>query len=236
MDLPLLQPATLIKRYKRFLADVRLADGTEITVHCPNTGAMTGCATPGWRVWVSESDNPKRKLGHTLELVESPSGVICVHSARANSVVAEALAHRKLRALSHYDSVRSEVKYGSGSRADFLLAQGAEQLYLEVKAVTLHAGNGLGQFPDAVSDRARRHLDELVDVVAGGKRAAMLFCALHEGIDRVEAASHIDPRYARALTEAVRAGVEVFAVATHITPQYITVSGMIPVVGLSDAD
>jgi len=234
MKLPALQAGTLIKRYKRLFADLRLANGDEITAHCPNTGAMTGCATPGWRVWVSESDNPKRKLRYTLELVESPSGVICVHSARANKLVAEAIANDKLSVIGRFDTTQSEVKYGSGSRADFLLTRDNEQLYLEVKAVTMHVGGGLGQFPDAVSDRARRHVDELVDVVAGGQRGAMVFCALHAGIDRVEPASQIDPRYARALSEAVRAGVEVYAVATRITPQNISVSGMLPVIGLND--
>lgn len=234
MDMPALQPGTLIKRYKRFFADVRLASGAEITAHCPNTGAMTGCATPGWDVWVSESDNPKRKLRYTLELVESPSGVICVHSARANQLVREALSRGVVNIMDRFDSLQSEVKYGAGSRADFLLQRGDEQLFLEVKAVTLHAGGGLGQFPDAVSDRARRHVDELVDVVASGQRGAMLFCALHEAIDRIEPAAHIDERYARALSEAVGAGVEVYAVSTHITPKNISVGGMIEVVGLND--
>ena len=234
MDLLGLQQGILIKRYKRFFADIRLTDGSEVTAHCPNTGAMTGCATPGWGVWVSESDNPKRKLRYTLELVESPSGIVCVHSARANKLVAEALTQGKLSSLGHFDTVRAEVKYGQGSRADFLLTQGNEQLYLEVKAVTLYAGHGLGQFPDAVSDRARRHTEELVDIVASGQRGAMLFCALHEGVDRVEPAVQIDARYVRALSEAVRAGVEVYAVATTITPKSITVSGMIPVVGLTN--
>lgn len=234
MDMPTLLPGTLIKRYKRFFADIRLDNGAEIIAHCPNTGAMTGCVTPGWRVWVSESDNPKRKLRYTLELVESPSGMICVHSARANKLVAEALTNDVVGILDRFDSIRAEVKYGAGSRADFLLTRGDEQLFLEVKAVTLHAGGGLGQFPDAVSDRARRHVDELVDVVASGQRGAMLFCALHESIDRVEPAVHIDARYCRALGEAVGAGVEVYAVGTQITPHNIVVSSMIPVVGLND--
>ena len=152
----------LIKRYKRFLADITLPDGREVTAHCPNTGSMTGCIEPGWPVWLSHSDNPKRKLAWTLELVESPEGMICVHSALANRIVGEALERPGLLPFEAFNDIRSEVRYGKGSRADFVLSGDGGRLYVEVKAVTLHVGDGLGLFPDAVSDRARRHVEERI--------------------------------------------------------------------------
>lgn len=233
MQLPPLQRGTLIRRYKRFLADVSLPDGTEVVAHCPNTGAMTGCAEPGWEVWLSHSDNPKRKLAWTLELVESPAGLICVHSALANRVVAEALAVNFLPSLAGIAPIRSEVRYGDRSRADFKLGNEPSAVYVEVKAVTLHVGDGLGLFPDTVSDRARRHVEELIDVVATGQRGVMIFCALHEAIDRIAPAQAIDPRYARALVEAQRAGVEVYGLGVSLGvclgAEHITAASILPV-------
>ncbi|PID55173.1 MAG: DNA/RNA nuclease SfsA [Gammaproteobacteria bacterium] len=222
----------LVKRYKRFLADVELADGSVITAHCPNTGAMTGCGEPGSAVWLSKSDDPKRKYAHTWELVSTPQGLACIASAKANTVVAEALAAGGIAALAGFDTLRREVKYGSGSRADFLLEASAtgDRVYIEVKSVTLCAGDGLGLFPDAVSIRARKHLAELQEVIAPGVRAMLLYCVFHQGIDRVAPALAIDPDYGAALAAARAAGVEVVAYGCDISTRGISLASQLPVV------
>ncbi len=230
MEFSDLQQGVLERRYKRFLADVTLPTGELVTAHCPNTGAMTGCAAPGSTVWLSKSDNPKRKLAWTLELVKTPDGLICVHSALANKVVGEALQQELPPGLAGFSRLRQEVKYGGGSRADFLLESDTGSTTVEVKAVTLHKGDGLGMFPDAVSERATKHLKELAELTARGERAALVFCVLHTGITRVAAAADIDPAYARALDLAVAAGVEVYALGTKISPAAIAVTRELPVV------
>jgi len=214
-----LRPGILLRRYKRFLADVRLDDGSEITVHCPNTGAMTGCAEPGSRVWLSLSDNPRRKYAHTWELVETSRGLACIHSARANALVAEAVAAGAIAALAGYERIQREVRFGSeGSRVDLLLSRAGESCFVEVKCVTLCVENGLGLFPDAVSQRGARHLRELMAARAEGQRAVLFFCVLHDGIERVAPAAAIDPVYAATLRAAANAGVEVIAYAAAIDP------------------
>ncbi len=221
---------TLIKRYKRFLADVTLDSGETITVHCPNTGAMTGCAEPGWPVWLSRSDSKTRKYPHTWELVQTDMGMACIHSAKANSVVHEAVSAGQIAELAEFDELRSEVKYGEGSRADLLL-QGATDCYVEVKSVTLCREQGLGVFPDAVSTRARKHLQELQKVVESGQRAVIFFCAFHTGVETVGAAADIDPAYAESLRQAVAAGVEALACGVDIDPDSgIKFDRMLPVV------
>lgn len=209
----------LLRRYKRFLADVELDSGEVITAHCPNTGAMTGCAEPGWRVWLSRSDAKTRKYPHTWELVETAAGMACIHSARANAVVKAAFTQGLIPGFEGYPEIRSEVKYGEGSRADLLLQGDAGKVYVEVKSVTLCSGAGQGLFPDAVSDRGRKHLRELQAVLGPDTRALMLFCALHEGIEHVSAAGGIDPRYRDTLEAALDAGVEVLAWGAHVSPR-----------------
>ena len=158
MNFGQLIPATLRRRYQRFLADVELAGGDLITVHCPNTGAMTGCAEPGRRVWLSVNDSPTRKYPHSWELVETGSGMACIHSARANRVVEEALREGRVGPLAHFTGIDREVKYGERSRADLRLRhEGVQDCFVEVKCVTLCRDGGVGLFPDAVSARARRH-------------------------------------------------------------------------------
>ncbi|AQA17828.1 sugar fermentation stimulation protein SfsA [Halioglobus japonicus] len=215
---------TLIKRYKRFLADVELDSGKVITVHCPNTGAMTGCAEPGWRVWLSRSDSKTRKYPHTWELVETGAGMACIHSVRANALVKEAFTSGLIPGFTDYPEIRTEVKYGNGSRADLLLEGDTGKVYVEVKSVTLCSARGQGLFPDAVSDRGRKHLQELRDVLGPGTRAVMFFCALHEGIDHVSAAGEIDPRYRDTLAEVIDAGVEVMAWGASVSPQQMALS------------
>jgi sugar fermentation stimulation protein A len=220
--------ANLLRRYKRFLADVELEDGEQLTVHCPNTGAMTGCAEPGCTVWLSISDSKTRKYPHTWELVETAHGMACIHSARANQVVAEAVAVGKIAVLAGYPSLQREVKYGTGSRADLVLDGDGRRCVVEVKSVTLRLADGVGAFPDAVSERARKHLTELQSVVEAGDRAVIFFCVFHEGIRQVVPAHDIDPAYCRALAAALAAGVEAMAWAASITPEGISLDREIP--------
>lgn len=218
----------LLRRYKRFLADVELADGQQITVHCPNTGAMTGCAEPGSRVWLSVSESKTRKYPHTWELVETAMGMACIHSARANKVVRQAFAEGVIPGFGGYPEIRSEVKYGNNSRADLLLEGPAGRIFIEVKSVTLCAQNGQGLFPDAVSDRGRKHLLELESVADDATRAIMFFCALHSGVERVSAAGEIDPRYRDTLATVMEQGVEVMAWGARVTPGELVLDRSLP--------
>lgn len=214
MKLPELFPGTLIRRYKRFLADVVTASGDTITVHCPNTGAMTGCVDPESRVYYSQSTNPKRKYPCTLEFVETSSGLVSVNTGRANTLVGEALTHGRIQPLAEFLDVKAEAKIPSGGgRFDFLARDPAgNQAYVEVKSVTLLTQGSGGEFPDAVSERALKHVKALQQMVALGHRGVLIFCAQHLAIESVSPALSIDPAYAQGLTEAAGAGVEVYAV------------------------
>lgn len=229
--IPALQPATLVQRYKRFLADVIAPEGETLTLHCPNTGAMTGCATPGDTVWYSTSLNAKRKYPHTWEITQTTQGAfICVNTLRANQLVKEAIALDMLAELRGYSSIKSEVKYGAeGSRIDFMLqAEDRPECYIEVKSVTL-ADQDNGYFPDAVTLRGQKHLRELISVAAAGKRAVLLFAVLHSAIERFSPARHIDPKYAQLLNEAQKQGVEVFAYKAELSADNMTLISALPV-------
>lgn len=219
---PPLQGGVLIKRYKRFLADVRRDDGSEMTLHCPNTGSMKNCAEPGSRVWFSDSGNDKRKYRHTWELVQVPGGAIAgINTGRANGLVQEAINAGVIPALSGYTRIRSEVKYGSeNSRIDLLLDGGVhlQPCFVEIKSVTLGEGR-TGYFPDAVTERGRKHLRELIGVVAQGQRAVLFFCVQHTGVEVVKPADHIDPAYGKQLRDAAESGVEVLAWRWRLSPQ-----------------
>ena len=229
MKLPKLIPALLVRRYKRFLADVEFADGSKVTAHCPNTGAMTGCIDSGSTVWLSHSENPKRKYAYTLELVETKNGLTCIHSARANKVVMEALENGLIKELSEYRQLSSEVRYGQGSRADFVLCREDEtSIILEVKAVTFHLGEGLGAFPDAKSVRALKHTVELTNAINSSTRSLIIFCVLHSGINKVSVAKEVDSAYYVALESALRAGLEVQAWSVDISTSALTLSRRIP--------
>lgn len=228
---PALQPATLIKRYKRFLADVVTPAGELLTLHCPNTGAMTGCATPGDTVWYSTSANLKRKYAHTWEITQTQAGdFICVNTLQANNVVKEALSENRLAELTGYTKIISEVKYGAErSRIDFMLqADNKVNCYIEVKSVTL-SEQGSGFFPDAVSLRGQKHLRELMNVVMLGERAVLLFAVLHSAITRVSPARHIDARYAQLLGEAQECGVEIIAYRAELSAKGLTLTSPLPV-------
>lgn len=204
----------LLKRYKRFLADVRLGDGEIVTAHCPNTGSMMGCQPDDARVWLSASDNPKRKLRYTWELVETaPGELACVNTARPNAQARAAVEAGAIETLSGYSSLRPEVRYGEEkSRIDLYLSGHPERpdAWVEVKNVTL-CDDGIGYFPDAVSLRGQKHLRELMAQARAGDRAVLLFCVNHTGIREVRPADHIDPAYGNLLREAAAAGVELIA-------------------------
>lgn len=208
-----LQPATLIKRYKRFLTDIELPNGDITTIHCANTGAMTGCAEPNNKVWYSTSDNPKRKYPFSWEIsIDKDNHHICVNTIRANQLIEEALLNDVIQPLSGFSSLKREVKYGSeNSKIDFFLTyKNQPDTYVEVKSVTLLEGEQ-GFFPDAVSVRGQKHLRELIEVVEQGKQAVLIFAVLHSGIQSVQAAKHIDPTYAQLLKEANAKGVQILA-------------------------
>ncbi|MBA0219180.1 DNA/RNA nuclease SfsA [Pectobacterium brasiliense] len=230
---PRLQPARLIKRYKRFLADVVTPEGETLTLHCANTGAMTGCATPGDTVWYSTSDNPKRKYAQSWELTETQQNHwVCVNTLRANTLLYEALLENRIEELAGYPDVKTEVKYGTeNSRVDLLLqAPDRIDCYIEVKSVTL-LQHECGYFPDAVTLRGQKHLRELQQMVANGKRAVLFFAVLHSGIQQVSPARHIDPRYAELFTEAQRAGVEILCYGSTLCPDGITLTHKLPLLG-----
>ncbi|HEX6859790.1 MAG TPA: DNA/RNA nuclease SfsA [Caulobacteraceae bacterium] len=219
----------LVQRYKRFFADVVLDDGRETTAHCPNPGAMLGLNHPGLGVWVSFSDDPKRKLAHTLELVEQDGGLVGVNTMNPNKLVAEALAGGWIAEVTGYDSVRREVKYGANSRVDFLLEKaGAPPLWLEVKNCHVRRDGTLAEFPDCVAARSLKHLKELSNEVEKGARAVQLFVIQRTDCDAFEACHDLDPAYAAGLTEAAERGVEVLCYACDISPEEIRIARRIP--------
>jgi sugar fermentation stimulation protein A len=223
---PPLQKATLIKRYKRFLADVILADGTETTMHVSNTGAMSGCAEPGDTVWYSTSDNAKRKYPLSWELTETKVGdIICVNTIRANQLTEQAIKDGVIAELNGYKTLKREVKYGSeNSKIDILLTDGdLADAYVEVKSATL-LDNGQGYFPDAVTTRGQKHLRELAEMAESGKRAILLFAVLHSGINSVIPAAHIDSEYAKLIKLALNSGVEVLAYQAKLSSNSIQLS------------
>lgn len=229
-DPPLMQ-GVLLRRYQRFLADVALADGRQITVHCPNTGSMKHCNAPGSAVLFSDSGNGARKYRHTLEAVATPSGAWAgINTARANALVEEGLQQALVPALDGYRAWRREVRYGmENSRIDFLLQQhaSAPDCYVEVKNVTLEEDARQVCFPDAVTERGTRHLRELMAMRALGLRAVLFFCVQHSSAVIVSPARTIDPLYAATLEEAVAAGVEVVAMGAEISAQQIALRRVI---------
>lgn len=230
---PSLQQATLLRRYKRFLADIETDDGQQLTIHCPNTGAMTGCAEPGFKVWYSTSTNAKRKYPHTWELSQTLQGdFIVVNTLRANQVAEAALNADLIPALAGYNNLQREVRYGvEKSRIDFLLSEHVNKpaCYVEVKSVTL-SDTANGYFPDAVTLRGQKHIRELIAMVNAGYRAAVLFVVGHSGIQSVKPAAHIDPAYAQLCIEAKRFGVEFYALRVDISSTSLKPSALMDVI------
>lgn len=235
---PPLISATLIKRYKRFLADVTLSNGDTITVHCPNTGSMKNCWEPGWTVYLQDSNNPKRKYRFTWVMAENADGeLIGVNTHFANALVEEALLDGTIKELAGFTQLRREVKYGQeNSRIDFLLETTDKPRYVEVKSVTLKepgedSDTGAGFFPDAVSTRGQKHLRELIQLQHSGEaQAVLLFCVQHSGIEQVAAAQHIDPEYATLLKEAQQAGVKLLAYRARMSETEIRLTEAVPVI------
>ncbi len=225
-------PATLLRRYKRFLADARLEDGTEITAHCANPGSMMGLKDEGLRIWLEPNDDPKKKLKYGWRLVEHDSGHFTgVDTSVPNRALKQALLAKDLPELADYESVRSEVKYGTNSRIDFLLSDPAmPDLYVEVKSVTLMREAGKAEFPDSVTARGTKHLQELTEMVAQGHDAMMLYLVQRTDADHVTLADDIDPTYATAFDAARAAGVQVLAYDCQISPQQITIRRALPFV------
>lgn len=220
----------LIKRYKRFLADIQLADGSIVIAHCPNTGAMTGCAQPGWKVWLSPSNNPKRKLLYTWEVVLTDQHHwIGINTHKANALVKEAIQQNKISELVGYKTLQAEVKFGEeNSRIDFVLTDPEKSdCYVEVKSVTLLENDG-GYFPDAKTLRGQKHLRELSLIAGQGKRAVLLFCVQHTGIQSVQVAKHIDPNYANELKQAMLNGVQVLCYDCEISEEEIYINQSLP--------
>jgi len=207
----------LQKRYKRFLADVELEDGSVVTAHCPNTGSLLGCKEPGSKVLLRDSENDKRKLRYTWQAIQVGRVWVNVDTGLPNALVLEAAQNASIPEFEGWDGVRREVKYGKNSRIDVLLEKDSgEKLYVEVKNTTLAEGR-VGLFPDAVTERGKKHLEELMDVVADGQRAAMFFVVSRSDVDTFRPADDIDPAYGETLRRAVKAGVEIIAYSTKVT-------------------
>jgi sugar fermentation stimulation protein A len=219
-----------VRRYKRFLADVQLDNGEIVTVHCPNPGAMRGTDRPGSAVRCSTSDNPRRKLRHTLEMIRVGRIWVGLHTLRANQIVARALAGNAIRGLEGYANLRAEVTVPGGSRLDFALKghpHDPRDAFVEVKSVTL-AERQRARFPDAVTTRGRRHLEALQALQAAGHRAVLLFIVQRADCKSVEPADDIDPDYGRALREAASAGVEIMALGARVRAHEIRIEQSLP--------
>lgn len=226
-----MEQGVLLRRYKRFLADVEFLDGRIETVHCANTGAMTQCSTPGSLVWCSVSESKTRKYPRSLEVVIEGENRVVVNTARANELIGEALSMRLLAPFQEYVEVIPEARAPDGhSRFDFLLRGPAlTNCYVEVKNVTWQRSKGKGLFPDAKSARAGKHVEDLVKLRRSGERAALVFCVQHGGIETVSTAAEVDPRFAELLNVAVGDGVEVYGYKTQIELDSLTILSAIPI-------
>ena len=224
-----LQEAQLIRRYKRFLADVLLDDGSELTIHCPNSGSMLSCSEPGSRVCFSQSGNPKRKYPHTLEMVRTGENWVGVNTSLTNHIVAEALINGAITELAGFHSLKREVKTSDGSRLDIMLTKEEEKTFVEVKNCSL-VENGFAMFPDAVTARGTKHLNELARLVSQGHRGAIFFLVQRTDARQFTPAAAIDPLYAETLAKVKDEGVMVLAYQAEVTPESIEVTGSLPVV------
>ena len=229
-NMPLIK-GKLLKRYKRFLADIELESGEVVIAHCPNTGAMTGCAESGYEVWLSPSTNPQRKLAYTWELALTHNNHwIGINTHNANKLVSEAIKAGKIAELQGYEKISAEVRYGEeNSRIDFLLTVDAENVpncYVEVKSVTLLSDEvkKIGLFPDAKTSRGTKHLRELSKIAKKGQRAIIFFCVQHSGIETVSIAEQIDPAYAEEMRDALASGIQVIVYGCEISQEKIYIN------------
>ena len=226
-----LVPGRLLRRNKRFLADVVLENGEEVVAHCPNQGSMMGLKAEGLRVWVEPNDDPKKKLKYAWRVAQLADGtMVGIDTATPNRVVKEALAAGHISEVADYGTQRPEVNYGTRSRIDFLLTEpGLPDAYLEVKNVHLLREGDWAEFPDCVTARGTKHLHELMEVRASGARAVMLYVIQHEGCARFRTAPDLDPAYAEAFLEARAAGVEMLAYRCSVTTREITLGPALPI-------
>jgi len=225
---PELIPATLLKRYKRFLADVMLETGEIVTAHCPNTGSMKGCSEPGRPVYLSSHDNPKRKYKYTWELIAMPTSLVGVNTLVPNRLVFKSIDQKLIPELSEYNSIRREVKIGEHSRIDLMLTDGgAKRCYVEIKNCTL-VSEGIARFPDAVTSRGLKHIIELENLAEAGHRCMMFYFIQRMDAQVFQPADHIDPEYGRALRLSVAKGIEVLAYDVCIDLQGIELNKKIP--------
>jgi sugar fermentation stimulation protein A len=227
--LPPLIEGRLLRRYKRFLADVELSDGSVVVAHCPNPGSMKTMKDSGCKVWLSASDNPKRRLAYTWELVLSQEALTLVHTGRANAIVEEGLRAGVVEPLSGFTSLRREVRYGEKSRLDFQLQWHDKSCFVEVKNVTMADGPRRCAFPDSVTARGTKHLRELMSIVSTGQRAVLLFCCSRAGTRRIRPADEIDSVYGATLREAAKAGVEIMAYACEVKETELVLAEAVPV-------
>ena len=227
-----LVPAILIRRYKRFLADVELENGVQATAHCANPGSMMGLAEPGTKIWLEPNDDPKKKLRFGWRLVDHENGHFTgVDTSIPNRALKAALLARVIPELAHYETIKPEVKYGQNSRIDFLLSQEeAPDLYLEIKSVTLSRRSGVAEFPDSVTARGTKHLSELTSMIEQGQNAMMLYLVQRTDAERTTMASDIDPTYANAFAKARSAGVQVLSYGCDISPKGIEIGSRLPFV------
>lgn len=228
-QLPPLINGILIQRYKRFLADIELETGEKVTAHCPNSGSMKGCAIPGSQVWLSQSDNPKRKYKYTWELIKVPGTMIGINTLVPNKLVKQSIETGLIKELSGYEHVRAEVKTSSHTRLDLLLENEAEEkCYVEIKNCTL-VEEGMAMFPDAVTTRGQKHLDELEQLVSRGHRGVIFYLIQRMDANAFKPADMIDKIYAEKLRNAVKNGVEVIAMDTVINTRSISIKDALPV-------
>ncbi|MBN2419537.1 MAG: DNA/RNA nuclease SfsA [Deltaproteobacteria bacterium] len=227
IEWPKLVKGTLVKRYKRFKADVKLGNGRVVTALCPNTGSMKSCCEPGRPVYLSKHDRPDRKLKYTWELIEMPTSLVGVNTGIPNKLVKESIENKLIKDLTNFEKVRTEVKYGENSRIDILLENINKKTFIEVKNCTLME-NGICYFPDAVTSRGLKHLVELQKEVRAGNRAVMFYLIQRMDVIRFEPASHIDPLYSEELKKAYGNGVEILAYDVNIDTKGITINKPVP--------
>ena len=225
-----LVPGRLIKRYKRFLADVILDDGRQVTAHCANPGAMIGLQEPGLRVWLEPNDDPKKKLKFGWRVVQLDSGAwVGIDTSLPNKIIDEALRDHKIAPLAEYNTIQPEQKYGANSRVDFLLsAPTLPQAYVEVKNVHLLRSGDWAEFPDTVTARGLKHLGVLGDMAEAGHRAVLIYCVQHTGCARFRLATDLDPAYSEASERALQRGVETLCYSCAVSCEQITLERELP--------
>ena len=227
---PYFEKAHMLRRYKRFLVDVKLENGEELTIYCPNTGSMKNCWVEGGACWFSRTDNPNRKLSGTLELTITSDGFLCgINTHRSNHLVKEGIKNGIIAELQDYEVTQTEVKYGDEkSRIDLLLSSPGKNCYVEVKNMTFDVGGGCILFPDAVTERGAKHLRELIRKVEQGHRSVLVFCVQHSGANNTGLADEIDSYYAQTMRQAANAGVEVIAYGCKLSPKEIVIDKRLP--------